>query len=74
MPAVKTRLLIGDEGPERWSHQALWDVALKDVQIVFSTFTVLADALCHAFVKLRQLALIVFDEGLMRVLAIVATF
>ncbi len=48
---------------DNWSDQKLWDGMLHDVRIVVSTYQVLLDALCHAFVKLASLALIVFDEG-----------
>jgi ERCC4-related helicase len=34
-----------------------------NVNIVVSTYAVLYDALCHAFVSMESLALIVFDEG-----------
>jgi ERCC4-related helicase len=34
------------------------------VKIVVSTYQVLLDALCHGFMLMDSLALIVFDEGL----------
>ncbi len=63
LPAVRTRLLIGSDNVDRWSEQRIWDAALKDVRVVVSTHAVLADALCHGFVRVAQLALLIFDEG-----------
>lgn len=63
MPAVRIRLLIGSDNVDRWSEQRIWDAALKDVQVVVSTHAVLADALSHGFVRMRKLALLIFDEG-----------
>lgn len=63
MPAVGMRMLTGDDGVECWSNQETWNTALRDVQVVFSTYAVLADALTHGFVRLERLALLVFDEG-----------
>jgi RecG-like helicase len=63
IPAVNIKLLIGDDGVDRWSEQWIWDNALRGVRIVVSTHAVLADALAHRFVAMAKLALIVFDEG-----------
>jgi len=63
LPAVRTRLLIGSDNLDRWSEQSIWDVALDSVRIVVSTHAVLADALGHGFVNMKNLALIIFDEG-----------
>ncbi|PYH42934.1 uncharacterized protein BP01DRAFT_384887 [Aspergillus saccharolyticus JOP 1030-1] len=63
IPAVNTKLLIGDDGVDSWSEQRIWDDTLRDVRIVVSTHAVLADALAHRFVVMAKLALIVFDEG-----------
>jgi RecG-like helicase len=60
---VNIKLLIGDDGVDRWSEQQIWDDALRGVRIVVSTHAVLADALAHSFVAMTKLALIVFDEG-----------
>lgn len=56
------KLLTGQENVETWSAN-IWDIILRDVRIVVSTYQVLLDALCHSFVKMERLALIVFDEG-----------
>lgn len=46
-----------------WTDQSIWDEVLKDVRVVVSTHAVLADALGHGFVQISRLALLVFDEG-----------
>lgn len=61
--AARTRLLIGSDNVYRWSEQRIWDAALKDVQIVVSTYAVLADTLSRGFMRMKKLALLVFDEG-----------
>lgn len=63
LPAVRMRMLTGDDGVDCWSNQDIWDTALGGMRVVFSTHAVLADALAHGFVSLQQLALLVFDEG-----------
>ena len=64
LPAIQTRLLVGSDGVDRWSEQRVWDAVLDDIQIVVSTHAVLADALSHGFVKMLDLALLIFDEGI----------
>jgi hypothetical protein len=56
-------LLIGSDNIDRWSEQRIWDAALNNIQVVVSTHAVLADALTHGFVKMVDLALLIFDEG-----------
>ena len=63
IPPVNNRLLIGEDGVDRWSEQRIWNAALRDMKVVVSTHAVLADALTHRFVKLDKIALLVFDEG-----------
>ncbi|KAJ6126048.1 ATP-dependent helicase dcl2 [Penicillium samsonianum] len=63
IPAVSMRMLTGDDGVECWSNQEIWDAALRGLKVVFATHAVLADALTHGFVKLQDLALLVFDEA-----------
>lgn len=63
IPSVKTRVLIGADNVDRWTEQAIWNNALKDIRVVCSTHAVLSDALNHGFVRMSQLALLVFDEG-----------
>ncbi len=48
---------------DKWTEQRLWDGVLKNVRVVVSTHKILYDALCHAFILLESLALLVFDEG-----------
>lgn len=45
-----------------WSED-VWTVALRDTRIVVSTHAILADALSHGFVRMADLALLIFDEG-----------
>jgi len=59
-------LLIGSDNVDRWSDQHIWDAVLANIQVIVSTHAVLADALAHGFVKMKQLALLVFDEGKLR--------
>lgn len=63
IPSAKTRVLIGSDNVDRWTEQAIWNNALKDIRVVCSTHAVLSDALNHGFVRMSQLALLVFDEG-----------
>lgn len=63
LPAVKTKMLTGDDGVEYWCDQKTWDHVLDGVQLMVSTYAILADALRHGFVSISRLALIVFDEG-----------
>lgn len=61
--SVKTRVLTGLDNVDRWTEQAVWNTALKDIRVIVSTHAVLADALNHGFVRMPQLALLVFDEA-----------
>ncbi|KAK5805866.1 hypothetical protein VI817_000124 [Penicillium citrinum] len=63
LPAIQTRQLTGADQVDRWGSQLIWDSALKGVRVVISTHAVLCDALTHGFVRMEQLALIVFDEA-----------
>lgn len=55
---------MGSDNVDRWSEQRIWDAVLENVRIVVSTHGVLADALSHGFVRIEELALLVFDEGM----------
>ena len=63
IPSVKARALTSLDNVERWTHQSIWNTVLEGVRVVVSTHAVLADALGHGFVRISQLALIIFDEG-----------
>ena len=63
MRATKTRLLLGSDGVDRWSHTKTWNEALKGIRIVVSTPQILKDALGHAFVSISGLSLLIFDEA-----------
>ncbi|KAF4121966.1 ERCC4-related helicase [Geosmithia morbida] len=62
MPSVPARLLTGNENVDSWSPPT-WTAILEKTRIIVSTPKVLHDALCHAFVKMDMLSLIVFDEA-----------
>ena len=63
LPSYATLVLTGSDNVDRWSEQRIWDAALDGVRVVASTYAVLADALHHGFVRISDLALLVFDEG-----------
>jgi superfamily II DNA or RNA helicase len=60
--SVPMKLLAGNDQVDTWSAD-IWNTMLDGIRIVVSTYQILLDALCHAFVSIDQLALIVFDEG-----------
>ncbi|KAH1434448.1 Dicer-like protein 2 [Aspergillus fumigatus] len=63
LPAVRTRTLTGLDKVELWTDQSIWDAVLNGFRVIVSTHAVLADALSHGFVKMSQLALLIFDEA-----------
>ena len=63
LPAVQVRFICGADNVDHWSEQHVWDAILHNIRIVVSTHQVLLDALSHAFVRMKKLALLVFDEG-----------
>ncbi|KAI4155799.1 MAG: hypothetical protein LQ340_000751 [Diploschistes diacapsis] len=63
LPAYPTRLLVGKDGCDFWSTQSIWDEVLLNIRIVVCTHDVLCNALSHAFVKMAEIALLVFDEA-----------
>jgi ERCC4-related helicase len=63
LPAYQSRFLSGEDQVDTWSDQPTWDAILKNIRIVISTHQVLLDALTHGFIKLSQIALLIFDEG-----------
>ncbi|PBP20089.1 RNase3 domain-containing protein [Diplocarpon rosae] len=62
--SVQSKFLSGADGVDRWTEQSHWDAVLKNIKIVVSTYQILLDALTHGFVLMESLALIVFDEGI----------
>lgn len=56
-------MLSGQDDLDHWTEQSVWDAVLHNVRIVLSTHQVLYDALAHAFVRMDELALLIFDEG-----------
>jgi len=63
LPGHLIKTLLGSDGVDKWTDQRLWDTTLTNVRVVVGTPAVLADALAHGFVKMSQLALLVFDEA-----------
>ncbi len=61
--SVQIKSLTSLDNVDNWSDKATWDDVLDNVSIVVSTYAVLNDALCHAFLEMNLLALLVFDEG-----------
>ncbi|KAF5684693.1 Dicer 2 [Fusarium circinatum] len=61
MPSVPMRSLTGQFNIDTWSP-SIWPQILEGTRIIVSTFSILRDALDHAFVTMDMLALIVFDE------------
>ena len=64
IPAVRARTLTSLDKVELWTEQPIWDAILKEMQVVVSTHAVLASAMSHGFVKITQLGLLIFDEGI----------
>ncbi|KAH7319660.1 dicer-like protein 2 [Stachybotrys elegans] len=62
IPAATIRSITGNDEVETWNRET-WAGLLKGTQILVTTYQVLLDALSHAFVKMKDLSLIVFDEG-----------
>jgi hypothetical protein len=63
LPGWGIQLFSGKDNVDHWTEQSAWDAVLLNVRIVLSTHQVLLDALTHAFVKMSDLALLIFDEG-----------
>ncbi len=66
------RLLTGDDNVDTW-EAPVWKAILDSTRIVVSTYQVLLDALTHAYIKMANLALIVFDEGLYTKLSLMSS-
>ncbi|XPS72365.1 Dicer-like protein 2 [Ascochyta lentis] len=63
LPNYNVLVLSGQDDVDHWTEQGVWDAVLQNVRIVLSTHQVLYDALAHAFVRIDELALIIFDEA-----------
>lgn len=63
LPLYQSRLLLGSDNVDHWSTQEIWNRILLNIRIVVSTPQVLLDAMCHGFIKLSGLSLLVFDEA-----------
>jgi superfamily II DNA/RNA helicase len=63
LPGYGIQMLSGQDGVDHWAEPSIWDAVLYNIRIVMSTPQVLYDALAHGFVKMSQLALLIFDEG-----------
>lgn len=67
IPTFQARILTGNDNVDRWRSQRIWDTILCNIRIVVCTHQVLLDALSSGFVKLREISLLVFDEGVYRI-------
>ncbi|KAF2689197.1 P-loop containing nucleoside triphosphate hydrolase protein [Lentithecium fluviatile CBS 122367] len=63
LPGHGIQVLLGKDNVDHWSDQNTWDAVLQNIRIVLSTHQVLLEALTHGFVKMKKLALIIFDEA-----------
>ncbi|KAJ8115781.1 hypothetical protein OPT61_g2638 [Boeremia exigua] len=63
LPSYNILMLSGQDDVDHWTEQRVWDSVLYNVRIVLSTHQVLYDALAHAFVRMDELALLIFDEA-----------
>ncbi|KAF2027546.1 dicer-like protein 2 [Setomelanomma holmii] len=63
LPGYGIQILSGNDDVDHWTDQSIWDDVLHNIRIVLSTHQVLLDALTHAFVQMRHLGLIIFDEA-----------
>ncbi|KZM18689.1 hypothetical protein ST47_g10058 [Ascochyta rabiei] len=63
LPNYNVLVLSGQDDVDHWTEQGVWDAVLQNVRIVLSTHQVLYDALAHAFVRMHDLALLIFDEA-----------
>ena len=63
LPGYLVKILLGEDGVDKWTDQKLWDATLTNVRVVVSTPAVLADALTHGFVHISRMSLLVFDEA-----------
>ncbi|KAF2873165.1 dicer-like protein-like protein 2 [Massariosphaeria phaeospora] len=63
LPGYGIQMISGRDNVDHWSDQNTWNAVLRNVRIVISTHKVLLDALTHAFVKMSNLALLIFDEA-----------
>ncbi|KAI9662216.1 MAG: Dicer-like protein 2 [Bathelium mastoideum] len=63
IPYATTKCIVGEDGPELWGSAETWRQVLSGVDIMFSTFAVLRDALAHAWINITDLGLLIFDEA-----------
>jgi hypothetical protein len=57
------QMLAGNRHLPTWG-QEMWTTLLEKTRVVITTPQILLDALDHAYLKMENLALIVFDEGM----------
>lgn len=63
IPSVPMQMLAGNRHLPTWGKD-MWTPLLEKTRVVITTPQILLDALDHAYVKMENLALIVFDEGM----------
>ncbi|TGZ78436.1 P-loop containing nucleoside triphosphate hydrolase protein [Ascodesmis nigricans] len=62
LPPESVQFITGNHGVKTWSTQQIWDQALSR-PVIATTPQVLYDALCHGFVNIHRISLLVFDEA-----------
>ncbi len=63
LPAYQFKLITGMDNAEYWTSLDIWQKALHNVHVVVSTPSILEQALNHAFVSMKDISLLVFDEA-----------
>lgn len=63
LPGYCMKSLTGRDNVDRWGSAAIWEMVLRDVNVIVATPQILFDALHNAYVKLQNISLLVFDEA-----------
>ena len=63
LPAYHVKSLTGADELEKWTDKHMWKDFTTGVHVVVGTPAVLVEALTHAFVKISDLSLCIFDEA-----------
>ena len=63
LPAYHVKSLTGADELEKWTDKHMWKDFTTGVHVVVGTPAVLVEALTHAYVKISDLSLCIFDEA-----------
>lgn len=63
LPECHIRSFTGHDNVDSWKSGAIWRDMLSQVNVVVTTPQILCDALHHAYVKLQNISLLIFDEA-----------